>query len=117
MTMKRTALAAALLCLPLIAAAQWNVPPESQRCPSKWGAGDEKGSGNHMKNPQNVLRAARLIKTGEVIELGHVLGPTMPFFGTRIFNMHTKRTFMNTGRNTRGSNEEVVTSEIGQVGT
>src|SRR5213075_1904323 len=59
----------------------------------------------------------RLIKTGEVIELGHVLGPAMPFFGTRIFNMHTKRTFMNTGRNTRGSNEEVVTSEIGQVGT
>jgi hypothetical protein len=41
----------------------------------------------------------------------------MPFFGTRIFNLHTKRTFMNTGRNTRGSNEEVVTSEIGQVGT
>src|SRR6266849_4479873 len=41
----------------------------------------------------------------------------MPFFGTRIFNMHTKRTFMNPGRNTRGSNEEVVTSEIGQVGT
>jgi len=45
-----------------------------------------------------VLRGARLIKTGEVIELGHVLGPGMPFFGTRIFNMHTKRTFMNPGR-------------------
>src|SRR5256885_4746588 len=70
-----------------------------------------------MKNPQVVMRAARLIKTGEVIELSHVLGPGMAFFGTRIFNMHTKRTFMNTGRNTRGSNEEVVTSEIGQVGT
>ena len=111
------AAAAALFSVPLIAFAQWNVPPESQRCPSKWGAGDERGSGNHMKNPQNVLRAARLIKTGEVIELGHVLGPGMPFFGTRIFNLHTKRTFMNTGRNTRGSNEEVVTSEIGQVGT
>jgi kynurenine formamidase len=114
--MKRIALAA-LLAAPLVASAQWNVPPESQRCPSKWGAGDERGSGNHMKNAENVLRAARLIKTGEVIELGHVLGPGMPFFGTRIFNLHTKRTFMNTGRNTRGSNEEVVTSEIGQVGT
>src|SRR2546423_3068707 len=110
-------IAAALLVVPLVAAAQWNVPPESQRCPSKWGAGDERGSGNHMKNPETVLRGARLIKTGEVIELGHVLGPGMPFFGTRIFNMHTKRTFMNPGRNTRGSNEEVVTSEIGQVGT
>src|ERR687887_1527626 len=110
-------LAALLFAVPLAAQAQWNVPPESQRCPSKWGAGDEKGSGNHMKNAENVLRAARLIKTGEVIELAHVLGPGMPFFGTRIFNLHTKRTFMNTGRNTRGSNEEVVTSEIGQVGT
>src|SRR3981189_3737501 len=115
--MARAALAASL-SIPLVALAQgWNVPPESQRCPSKWGAGDERGSGNHMKNPEVVLRGARLIKTGEVIELGHVLGPGMAFFGTRIFNLHTKRTFMNTGRNTRGSNEEVVTSEIAQVGT
>jgi len=115
--MKRTAIAIAFLAAPVLGFAQWNVPPEGQRCPSKWGAGDERGSGNHMKNPQTVLRGARLIKTGEVIELGHVLGPGMPFFGTRIFNLHTKRSFMNTGRNTRGSNEEVVTSEIGQVGT
>src|SRR6266850_16556 len=58
-------IAAALLAFPLVAAAQWNVPPESQRCPSKWGAGDERGSGNHMKNPETVLRGARLIKIGE----------------------------------------------------
>src|SRR5260221_7464976 len=81
---------AASLSVPLFAFAQaWNVAPESQRCASKWRAGDERGSGNHMKNPQNVLRGARLIKTGEVIELGHVLGPQMAFFGTRIFNLHT----------------------------
>src|SRR6266567_1816215 len=116
--MNRIATAVALLSIPLAAGAQvWNLPSESQRCPSKWGAGDERGSGNHMKNPETVLRGARLIKTGEVIELSHVLGPGMAFFGTRIFNLHTKRTFMNPGRNTRGSNEEVVTSEIGQVGT
>src|SRR5258708_8415939 len=108
----------ALLAVPLAAGAQgWNGPPESQRCPSKWGAGDERGSGNHMKNPETVLRAVRLIKTGEVIDMASGLGPGMPWFGTRICNLHTKRTFMNTGRNTRGSNEEVVTSEIGQVGT
>src|SRR6266705_1917095 len=118
--MNRIAIAAAVasLSVPVLAAAQgWNLPPENQRCPSKWGAGDERGSGNHMKNPETVLRAVRLIKTGEVIEMAYVLGPGMPFFGTRIFNLHTKRTFMNTGRNTRGSNEEVVMSEIGQVGT
>ena len=115
--MKRTAIAITLLATPVLAFAQWNVPAESQRCPSKWGAGDERGSGNHMKNPEIVLRGARLIKTGEVIELSHVLGPGMAFFGTRVFNVNTKRTFMNAGRNTRGSNEEIVTSEIGQVGT
>ena len=97
-------------------AQSWTVPPESARCPSKWGATDERGSGNLM-NPQRVLDAVKLIKTGEIIELAHVLGPAMPFFGTRRFDMHVKRTFMNTGSNERGSNEEMVLSEIGQVGT
>jgi len=67
--------------------------------------------------PESVLRATRLIKTGEVIELGHVLNAAMPFFGTRRFDVHTKRTFMNQPSNRRGSNEELVVSEIGQVGT
>jgi kynurenine formamidase len=94
----------------------WTVPPESERCPSKWGAGDERGSGNHMKS-QAVLNAVKLIESGEVIDLAHALGSAMPFFGTRRFDMHLKRTFMNTGSNERGSNEEMVLSEIGQVGT
>jgi kynurenine formamidase len=97
-------------------AQSWRPPPESQRCPSKWGAGDERGSANHMK-PETVLRAARLIRTGEVIELGHVLSASMPFFGTRRFDVHTKRTFLNQPSNRRGSNEEIVITEIGQVGT
>ena len=81
----------------------WTVPPESARCPSKWGAGDERGSANLMK-PQLVLDAVKLIKSGEIIEFAHVLGPAMPFFGTRRFDVHVKRTFMNTGSNERGSN-------------
>jgi kynurenine formamidase len=67
--------------------------------------------------PETVLRAVKLIRTGEVIELGHALSSSMPFFGTRRFDVHTKRTFMNPQSNRRGSNEELVTSEIGQVGT
>jgi len=105
----------ALTCAPALAQS-WTVPPESQRCPSKWGAGDERGSGNHMK-PASVLRATQLIKTGEVIEIAHVLNDKMPFFGTRRFDVHVKRTFMNDFSNRRGSNEEIVISEIGQVGT
>ena len=105
----------ALTCAPA-QAQSWTVPPESQRCPSKWGAGDKRGSANHMK-PASVLRATQLIKTGEVIEIAHVLNDKMPFFGTRRFDVHVKRTFMNDFSNRRGSNEEVVISEIGQVGT
>ena len=97
-------------------APSWTVPDESKRCPSKWGAADERGSGNHMK-PASVLNAVKLIKTGEVIELAHVLGPGMAISPTRRFDMHAKRTFMNAGSNERGSNEELVVSEIGQVGT
>ena len=67
--------------------------------------------------PAAVMKAAQLIKTGEVIELAHVLGACMPFFGTRRFDVHTKRTFMNAPSNKRGSNEEIVITEIGQVGT
>ena len=50
------------------------MPPDNQRCPSQWGAGDQRGSGNMMK-PETVLRASKLIKTGEVFELGALLSP------------------------------------------
>jgi kynurenine formamidase len=94
----------------------WSPPAEKERCPSRWGAGDERGAGNHQK-PAAVLKASSLIKTGEVIELAHVLNDKMPFFGTRRFDVHVKRTFLNPPSNRRGSNEELVISEIGQVGT
>jgi len=112
--------AALVLALGLPSAAAhaqtWKPPADSQRCPSKWGAGDERGSGNHMK-PETLLKAVRLIKTGETIELAHVLNDKMPISTTRRWDVHTKRTFMNQFSNRRGSNEELVVSEIGQVGT
>jgi kynurenine formamidase len=99
-----------------VRAQSWQPPADSQRCPSKWGAGDQRGAANHQK-PETVLRAAKLIRTGEVFELGRVLTSIMPMFGTRRFELYTKRTVMNPGSNRRGSNEEIVFSEIGQVGT
>ena len=82
-----------LLLVGRIATAQsWTPPAENQRCPSKWGAGDERGSGNLMK-PEQVLKATKLIRNGEVIELGQVLDPgTMPFFPGRQLSILTKRT-------------------------
>jgi len=96
--------------------AQWSPPASAQRCPSKWGAADRRGSMNLM-TPERAKRAAALVRTGEVVELGQTLAPTMPFFGTRRFDMHQKQMFMNPEANRRGSNEEIVFTEIGQVGT
>jgi kynurenine formamidase len=99
-----------------IRAQSWQPPTPEQRCPSKWGAADERGAANLMR-PDSVLRAARLIKTGEVIELGQVLESSMPLVGTRRFESITKRTTVPVGSNQRRSNEEIVYTELGQVGT
>ncbi len=96
-------------------AQSWTPPAEADRCPSKWGAGDERGSGNHM-GPATVLRAAQLIESGEVIELGHELHSGIPL-GARHFDLYMKPTAHNPASNLRGSNEEIVTTELGQVGT
>lgn len=114
----RTIIIAAALCLVSAGAeAQtWNPPADSQRCPSKWGAGDQRGAANHMK-PETVMRAVRLIRTGQVFELGRPLQEGMPIQGTRTFELYTKRTAPPAGSNRRGSNEELVLAEIGQVGT
>jgi len=95
----------------------WQMPPDSQRCPSRWGAGDQRGSGNMMK-PETVLRAAKLIRTGEVFELGAVLSPDPKeaFINAgRVFNIYTKPS--PPIPNARQVNEELVVTELGQIGT
>jgi kynurenine formamidase len=94
----------------------WMPPDAAQRCPSRWGPNDRRGAMNLM-TPDRAKRAASLIRTGEIVELGQTLSQQMPFFGTRRFDQHLKRTFMNPEANRRGSNEELVVAEIGQVGT
>jgi kynurenine formamidase len=106
--MQMTAAMAALLILGLGSASaraqSWQPPTDEQRCPSPWGADD-------------VLRAARLIQSGEVVEMGYPLHADMPFYGDRIYNQQIKRTRWSTASNPRGSNEEIITTELGQVGT
>ena len=93
----------------------WIPPSPDERCPSQWGADDERGAANHMA-PETVLKAARLIREGRVIELGQVLRGSMPL-GARHFDLYMKPTGPNVGSNQRGSNEELVVAEMGQVGT
>src|SRR5215510_1060687 len=98
-------------------AQSWQMPPDDQRCPSKWGAGDQRGSANMMK-PDTVLRAAKLIRSGEVFELGAVLSPDPKeaFINAgRVFNIYTKPSLPLA--NARQVNEELVVTELGQIGT
>ena len=96
-------------------AQSWTPPSPDERCPSKWGAGDERGAANHM-GPETVLRAAGLIRTGRVVELGQVLHGAIPL-GNRHFDLYMKPTGAPAGSNLRASNEELVVTEMGQVGT
>jgi len=98
-------------------AQSWQMPPDNARCPSKWGADDQRGSGNLMK-PATVLRAAKLIRTGEVFELGALLSPNPKeaFINAgRVFNIYTKPS--PPIPNARQVNEELVVTELGQIGT
>jgi kynurenine formamidase len=98
-------------------AQSWQMPPDNQRCPSKWGKDDQRGSGNWMK-PETVLRAVKLIRTGEVFELGDVLSPDPreTFVNrNRIYNIITKYSLPKP--NERSAHEEIVTTELGQIGT
>lgn len=95
----------------------WQMPPENERCPSKWGKDDQRGAANMMK-PETVLQAARLIKTGEVFELGAILSPDPreSFVNEgRQFNIYTK--VSPPIPNTRQIQEELVVTELGQIGT
>ncbi|HEV2522898.1 MAG TPA: cyclase family protein [Candidatus Acidoferrales bacterium] len=98
-----------------VQAQSWEMPSDAQRCPSKWGAKDEVGSGNLMK-PEMAMKAAKLIRTGEVFTLGFHLSAALPLIGSRRFDMHMKRGTA-TDPGTRGENEEIVITELGQVGT
>ena len=119
--MNKATLAAGLIaasCLYASAAVaqSWTPPAPEARCPSKWGAADERGAAN-LVTAESVLAASKLIRSGEVVELGRVLSVDMPLFGTRRFDIHTKRTGGPMGTNKRYTNEEIVFAEIGQVGT
>jgi len=108
---------AGLALVSVVANAQsWSPPSPAQRCPSKWGPADERGAAN-LLTAESVLNASRMIRSGEIVELGRVLSMDMPLFGTRRFDIHTKRTGGPMGSNKRYTNEELVISEIGQVGT
>jgi kynurenine formamidase len=99
-----------------IAQEGWMPPPPEKRCPSLWGADDERGAAN-LQTPDSVLKAAKLIREGRIYELGKVLDRTIPMSPGRTFSLNIQRTSGPNGRNQQGGNEETVFTELGQIGT
>ncbi|HUQ52186.1 MAG TPA: cyclase family protein [Gammaproteobacteria bacterium] len=84
--------------------------------PSRWGAADQRGAANRI-TPAKVMEAKNLITSGNVYQLGHVYEATMPLFGTRHFSLRIPQTYGPMGTNRMMYHDELVSSEIGQVGT
>ena len=84
--------------------------------PSRWGAADQRGAANEL-TPAKVLEAKNLIKTGTVYQLGHVYESSMPLFGTRHFSLRIPQTFGPMGTNNMMYHDEVISGELGQIGT
>jgi kynurenine formamidase len=86
--------------------------------PSEWGAEDQRGAINRI-TPQKILQAAALIKEGKIYQLGRVYEQGMPMSGNRsyVLTIPGLPTFNPQGKNQIVSNSEMVTAELGQVGT
>jgi kynurenine formamidase len=84
--------------------------------PSPWGPADQRGAANRI-TPEKVLEAKSLITRGTVYQLGQVYESSMPLFGTRHFSLRIPQTYGPLGTNRTMYHDEVVSAEIGQVGT
>ncbi len=86
--------------------------------PSEWGADDQRGAANRM-TADKVLQASKLIQTGKVYQLGRLYEHGMPLPGKRHFSLTIpgSPTQGPTGKNQIVSHDELVSGEIGQVGT
>ena len=87
-----------------------------KRCPSRWGADDERGAAN-LQTQESMAAAAKLIHDGKMYELGKVLDRNIPMSPGRSFTLNVQRTSGPNGRNQQGGNEETVFTELGQMGT
>jgi kynurenine formamidase len=92
-------------------------PAEAQRWyPSRWGAEDQRGAANRM-TPAKAIEARDLIKQGGIYQLGRVYEPGMPMFGTRHYSLRIPQTFKIPGKNQAVYHDEVISGELGQIGT
>jgi kynurenine formamidase len=84
--------------------------------PSRWGADDQRGAANRL-TPAKVLEAKNAITKGVVYQLGHVYEPGMPMFGTRHYSLRIPQAFKMPGKNEAVYHDEIISGELGQIGT
>ncbi len=84
--------------------------------PSRWGAADQRGAANRI-TAAKVLEAKSLMTQGTVYQLGRAYEAAMPMFGTRHFSLRIPQTYGPMGSNRTMYHDEIVSAEIGQVGT
>jgi kynurenine formamidase len=84
--------------------------------PSRWGGEDQRGAANRM-TAAKVLEARDLIRRGTVYPLGRVYEAGMPMFGTRHFSLRIPQAFTLPGSNAGAYHDEIVSGELGQIGT
>lgn len=85
--------------------------------PSKWGKDDQRGAANLM-SPTKVVEATRLIRDGQVYQLGRLYERDMPTFPHRTYRL-TIPAFRAPprGPNMQVGRDEFFVGEIGQMGT
>jgi kynurenine formamidase len=84
--------------------------------PSRWGATDQRGAANRI-TPAKVLEAKNAITKGQIYQLGHVYEAGMPMFGTRHYSLRIPQAFSMPGKNQAVYHDEVISGELGQIGT
>jgi kynurenine formamidase len=84
--------------------------------PSRWGAADQRGAANRI-TPAKVLEAKNAIQKGTIYQLGHVYEAGMPMFGTRHYSIRIPQAFTMPGRNQPVYHDEIISGELGQIGT
>jgi len=100
----------------LNAAAQ--TPSGPEWWPSEWGPDDQRGAANRI-TPAKVLEAVSLIEEGKIYQLGRVYEDGMPLLGNRHYKLTIPGLPLGPPRGPLRIvfNDEMVSGEIGQVGT
>jgi kynurenine formamidase len=106
------------LTLGLAGAADAQTPAGPVWWPSEWGPEDERGAANRI-TPAKILEAVSLIEQGQIYELGRGYEAGMPLVGNRHFSLTIPGlpTAMTGAENAVVYNDELVSGELGQIGT